>query len=137
MISIRSMHRNDLERVYEIDAKNQIVPWSLGVFEDCLEAGYEAWVLEINNIIEGYILIYVKAGECHILNVCVTLSMRNQGYGRRLLQHALQYARIKNVDLVLLEVRPSNKSALQLYQKMGFNEIGIKKEYYAAVDGGR
>lgn len=137
MISIRSMSITDLDKVYDIEASNQPVPWSFGIFEDCLEAGYEAWVLEINKAIEGYILIYVKAGECHILNICVRTEHRGKGLGKKLLQHALKYARKKKADIVLLEVRPTNIKALKLYQHLGFNEIGLRKGYYAAPNGGR
>jgi ribosomal-protein-alanine N-acetyltransferase len=49
--------------------------------------------------------------------------------------HFVQLSRRHNADLVLLEVRPSNKAAISLYRKCGFNEIGVRSNYYPAADG--
>jgi ribosomal-protein-alanine N-acetyltransferase len=52
-----------------------------------------------------------------------------------LLKHFMQLARRHSADIVMLEVRPSNIPAIRLYEKLGFNEIGIRQNYYPALDG--
>ena len=83
----------------------------------------------------GYGVMSLCAGEAHILNVCVRAEFRNLGFGRRLLEHLLERAAASGVAEAFLEVRPSNLSAIRLYQHLGFEQIGIRRGYYQAPDG--
>lgn len=133
--ALRPMQLADLPRIMEIEISAYPFPWSLGIFRDCLSSGYRCRVLEIDTKIQGYSLVSMGAGEAHILNLCVHPSLRGKGYGRLLLQEQLDALADLNVDMVLLEVRPSNSSAIALYDSMGFNEIGRRKDYYPAAQG--
>ena len=83
----------------------------------------------------GYGVMSLGAGEAHILNVCVREQFRSVGFGRRLLEHLLERAAAAGVAEAFLEVRPSNLSAIRLYQHLGFEQIGIRRGYYQAPDG--
>ena len=133
--TIRPMQVADLPTIMEIEIKSYPFPWSLGNFRDCLGAGYRCRVLEIDGVIEGYTLVSIGAGEAHVLNLCIHPTLRGKGYGRLLLQEQLDALSKFDVDMVLLEVRPSNSGAIALYDSMGFNEIGRRKNYYPANDG--
>lgn len=135
--SLRPMELEDVPAVYAIETAAQVVPWSEGIFRDCLQAGYSGWVAEHDQGIEGYILYYIRVGECHILNVCVKPSAQNQGRATLLMRHALRQASQQGAEVVFLEVRPSNQPAIHIYRKLGFNEVGIRKDYYSSPDGGR
>jgi len=74
--------------------------------------------------------------EAHVLNLCIDPSSQRLGLGRMLLEHMIMLARAANATIVLLEVRKSNKSAIQLYESQGFQRLGLRKGYYPA-DGGR
>jgi ribosomal-protein-alanine N-acetyltransferase len=97
--------------------------------------GYCCWCYEYADRIEGYGVMSVAAGESHILNLTVRPESQRQGIGRTLMTHFLQLARRHNADMVLLEVRPSNQTAISLYRKCGFNEIGVRSNYYPAAKG--
>jgi ribosomal-protein-alanine N-acetyltransferase len=133
--AIRPMQLADLPTIMEIEISAYPFPWSLGNFRDCLGAGYRCRVLEIDGVVQGYSLASMGAGEAHILNLCVHPSLRGKGYGRLLLEEQINALPEFNVDMVLLEVRPSNTSAIALYDSMGFNELGRRKGYYPAVNG--
>jgi [ribosomal protein S18]-alanine N-acetyltransferase len=60
---------------------------------------------------------------------------RSVGFGRRLLEHLLERAAAAGTNEAYLEVRPSNLSAIRLYQRLGFEQIGIRRGYYQAPDG--
>lgn len=136
-ISLRGMSLEDVSAVYAIESTSQPVPWSEGIFRDCLLAGYNGWVLQRDDLIIGYVLTYVRSRECHILNICIKTDLRGRGYAQTLLRHALLHAKTQDADVTFLEVRPSNAPALHVYRKFGFNEVGIRKEYYANPDGSR
>ena len=134
-VLIRPMMEIDLPDVAGIEQQSYVFPWSENIFRDCLRVGYTCRALDLAGQIIGYGVMSLGAGEAHILNVCVRDQFRNLGFGRRLLEHLLERAGSSGVTEAFLEVRPSNLSAIRLYQRLGFEQIGIRRGYYQAPDG--
>lgn len=136
LLRIRRMDHADLPEVMAIEQHNYDFPWSEGVFIDCFRTGtYSNWVLvAADESIVGYCILSVAAGEAHIMNVSVHPNFQRQGAGRKMMEHLIEYARTR-AEQVLLEVRPSNPGAIDLYLKLGFREIGVRKNYYPAQFG--
>jgi [ribosomal protein S18]-alanine N-acetyltransferase len=134
LLRLRTMTHADLKHVLEIERKNYQFPWEEDIFTDCFKAGYSCWVCEYNDRILGYSLLSVAVGEAHILNISVDPSEQKQGIGRKMLEHLIDFSRGR-AETIFLEVRPSNTHAIALYEDVGFNEIGIRKGYYPAVNG--
>jgi ribosomal-protein-alanine N-acetyltransferase len=132
---IRDMVPDDVPRVMQIELASYQFPWSDGIFRDCLRVGYVCCVAEIDHVVVGYAIMSTGAGEAHVLNLCVGEEWRNRGLGRQLLYHLLEFARSLGVSEAFLEVRPSNTSAVRLYQSAGFSQIGVRRGYYQAVGG--
>ena len=132
---LRPLTAADLDAVMAIEQRAYEFPWNKGIFRDCLRVGYCCWCYENDDQIDGYGVMSVAAGESHILNLTVRPESQRRGIGRKLMTHFLQLARRHNADLVMLEVRPSNQAALALYQQCGFNEIGVRRNYYPAENG--
>ena len=132
---IREMRQIDLPRVAALEREAYEFPWSPGIFRDCLLAGYTSAVIEERNEVAGYAIMSVAAGEAHLLNLCVAASVRRQGYGSRLLEFVLTRALTVGAERLYLEVRPSNLAALALYQAKGFEQIGVRRDYYRAPNG--
>lgn len=136
LMRIRRMDHADLVSVLEIEGRNYEFPWSQGVFEDCFQTmTYTNWVCEDgNDTIVGYAIISMVVGEAHIMNISVNPAFQGQGVGRKILNHLIDYARPR-AEQIFLEVRPSNPSAIHLYQSSGFKQIGLRKGYYPAKEG--
>jgi ribosomal-protein-alanine N-acetyltransferase len=134
-VHIRPMMEIDLADIATIEQKSYAFPWSENIFRDCLRVGYTCRALDMAGQIIGYGVMSLGAGEAHILNVCVRDEFRNLGFGRRLLEHLLERATAAGVSEAFLEVRPSNLAAIRLYQRLGFDQIGIRRGYYQAPDG--
>jgi len=132
---LAAMQPGDLETVAAIESAAYEFPWTLGIFRDCLRAGYECWVMRLGGEIIGYSVLSVAAGEAHLLNACVAPVQQGRGYGRHLVRRMVDIARWHRVHRVFLEVRPSNPAALVLYQSLGFNEIATRPNYYPARNG--
>ena len=131
----RAMGHDDLSLVSDIERRSYEFPWSHGVFRDCLLAGYQNIVLVSDRRVIGYGVLSVAAGEAHILNICVDPHFRALGYGSRLLDEMLFRARAASVREIFLEVRPSNVTAVRLYQKKGFHKVADRPAYYQARGG--
>lgn len=136
LMRLRKMDHADLPDVLEIETLNYDFPWPEGIFKDCFRTiSYTNWVLEApDDSIAGYCIISVAACEAHIMNLSVSPSFQRLGAGRKMLEHMIEYARPR-AEKVYLEVRPSNPIAIELYRKIGFREIGVRKAYYPAKEG--
>jgi ribosomal-protein-alanine N-acetyltransferase len=134
-VHIRTMNHDDLVTVSDIERRSYEFPWSHGVFRDCLLAGYSCIVIERDDLVVGYGILSMAAGEAHILNLCVDASYQQLGFGERLLDEILMRARRAEINEIFLEVRPSNESAIALYQKKGFRQIAYRPSYYQARKG--
>ena len=132
---IRTMVRDDLALVSDIERRSYEFPWSHGVFRDCLLAGYNCAVIERGEVVVGYGILSIAAGEAHILNLCIDPHFRKLGYADRMLEEILVHTRQAEVSEIFLEVRPSNESAIALYQKNGFRQIAYRPAYYQAREG--
>lgn len=135
VMHIRPMRVTDVDRIMEIESDGYRFPWTPAIFIDCLEAGYLCSVLTSGDDIVAYSIVTVAAAEAHLLNVCVHSDHQGQGCGSLLLSHALLSAQQAGAGDIFLEVRPSNKSALRLYQRYGFRSIGTRPNYYRALGG--
>src|SRR4249920_117433 len=134
-VQIRPMMEIDLPEVAQVELQSYAFPWSENIFRDCLRVGYTCRALDLAGQVIGYGVMSQGAGEAHILNVCVRDEFRSLGFGRRLLEHLLERAAAAGVAEAFLEVRPSNLAAIRLYQRLGFEQIGIRRGYYQAPDG--
>ena len=130
------MHPSHLPQVFEIEKRAYSFPWTEGIIKDCLKAGYSAWVIT-NTLGEvlSYSFMTMAVGEAHVLNICVDPQQQRRGLGLFMMQHLVKLARAANCTIVLLEVRKSNKGAFRLYDSLGFQRLGLRKNYYPAQDG--
>lgn len=131
----RPMQSDDLDEIMAIEARIYPYPWTRGNFIDSLTSGYSAWVLLEQAEIIGYALLMMVIDEAHLLNLSITKSHQKQGLGRLLLEHMIQIAKNYQATNMFLEVRPSNISAIALYENIGFNEMAIRRGYYPAANG--
>jgi ribosomal-protein-alanine N-acetyltransferase len=130
------MAPGDLPAVAAVERASYAFPWSEGIFRDCLRVGYLCRVAEYDGAVAGYGVLAMGAGEAHILNLCVRADLRCRGLGRRMLALLVERAREAGNEAVFLEVRPSNRRAIALYESVGFTAVGRRKGYYQG-EGGR
>lgn len=134
-LQLRPMREGDTGLVIAIERASYQFPWSESIFRDCLRVGYLCRVALRQDRIAGYAIMSTGAGEAHVLNLCVDPEERCRGIGSRLLHSLLASAGDEGAREVFLEVRPSNTSAIRLYQSFGFQQIGLRRGYYQSSGG--
>lgn len=133
---LRDLGIADLPVILTIECKACRFPWTMGNFRDSLNcSGYFCLGLEIETKLIGYGIIMVAAGESHLLNIVIDPDFQNQGHGTFLARYLLYVAKRNGAHTMFLEVRESNQNAFHVYHQLGFNEIGIRKNYYPAEKG--
>lgn len=133
--TLRPMTASDLDAMMAIERVNFPFPWTEGNFKDSINSGYMCLIMEQGQQLIGYAVLMMALDEAHLLNISVAQSHQGQGWGRYLLLQMMEIGREKGGLNMFLEVRPSNHSALGLYESMGFNEMGIRPGYYPAHNG--
>lgn len=135
--TVRPMTLADLPSVSDIEASAYRFPWSEQVFRSCLRAGYACRVAADGGQVRGYGIVSLAANEAHLLNLCVDPARQGGGWGGWLLRRLFDVARTGRAERMFLEVRPSNRPAVRLYEGHGFVHVGTRRGYYPAVSGGR
>jgi ribosomal-protein-alanine N-acetyltransferase len=88
------------------------------------------FVLDIDKKVKGYIGVWIE-DNAQIINLYVDESVQKMGFGSMLLDFVMNLCIMSRIPVLSLEVRPSNQKAITLYQKHGFVESHIRKNYYS------
>ncbi len=132
---LRPMRQQDLPAVLEVERAAYDQPWSENIFQDCLRVGYYCVVSDFDGRIVGHGIMSLGVGECHLLNICIHPDYQRRRLGNQLVNYLLDLARWKKIRMAFLEVRVSNQAAYKLYTRLGFDEIGVRKNYYPSPGG--
>lgn len=132
---LRAMAQADLPSVAQVERDSYVFPWNEQIFSDCLRVGYHCVVVDTPGGVAGYGVLSMGAGEAHLLNLCIAEPLRRRGIGRNLLLALLGHARDRGIRDAFLEVRRSNRAAIDLYREIGFECVGQRRGYYQAHEG--
>lgn len=131
MINIRRMDESDLDKVYSIEKATFSIPWSYESFLDTLKLPQTIYlVAEFQGDIVGYLGIWKVLDEGNITNVAVKEDLRKKGIGHLLISEGIRIAKNEGIKDLTLEVRESNIYAISLYEKNGFENVGIRPGFY-------
>jgi len=130
--NILELSEEDLDYILEIEDTSFKSPWPREVFEMEFKnkRAYNIVCKNERGELIGYCLSWLIYDEVHILKVAVNEDYRNLGIGRRLIVNTLEYFIAKGANHAILEVRLDNYSAISLYEKLGFENLRIRKNYY-------
>jgi len=128
---IRSMLLTDTAQVAAIERQVEYHPWSERQFQESLEAGQRCTVIVEGQQVIGFCILQPVLDEANLLLMAIDPKFQGQGCGSALLEESLELLGDGCV-MVFLEVRGSNTPAISLYQKVGFHQMGIRKNYYPA-----
>ena len=126
------MIQNHLDEVLAIERKSFTNPWSKRDFEYGLR---DEQCLSVVALLDGKVISYGVGYfvfvEFHLANLAVAPSLRRQGFGKRLLRWILERSSKRDAQVITLEVRASNTAAIQLYRKLGFRQVALRRNYYS------
>ena len=129
--TIRTLQKNDIPALTKLVASAMPNPWLEKTFHDCTKKNYYGWVLEQYNEIFGFVIILLHFSVCELMNIAIQPEYQRKGYAKRLLRHAINFAKSKHAEKVFLEVRRSNNAAINLSQEFCAVKIGVRKNYFA------
>ncbi len=123
-----------LPEILAVENRAYQFPWTEAMFADSMRQQHLCYGTFDQGKLLAYCIAYIVIDECHILNVCVDPQYQRQGLAQDLLRFVLTKAKDLGALESFLEVRPSNIAAIQLYSRLGFDQVGLRKAYYPGVD---
>ena len=132
------MSASQLNAVLAVEVRAYEFPWSRANFIDSLAVGHLARVLcDERGALLGYLLALAGFEELHLLNLTVHPDEQGKGHARFMLEWLVAEARRTSAHRIWLEVRQSNHRARAVYERFGFEPLGMRKSYYPAPMGRR
>jgi ribosomal-protein-alanine N-acetyltransferase len=123
------MQDNDIDQIMVIEKLVFSFPWSRKSFEAELKKDFGISLVAVfDNQVVGYLIGWFIADEIHIANVAVHPVWRRRGIAEKLIREVIE--NIEGFYWIGLEVRRSNLAARALYKKLGFREVGVRRNYY-------
>ena len=131
-VHISPMRRRHLKAVLRIEAQVYPTPWTHGLFvsELALRSTRAYVIAHIGRDVIGYAGIMMSLSDGHVTTIAVDPDWQRHGVATRLLVALAREAIARGATALTLEVRLSHKGAQQLYQRFGFEAVGVRKGYY-------
>jgi [ribosomal protein S18]-alanine N-acetyltransferase len=129
---IRQMTSDDIEKVKQIEDTQYKSPWTSMMFLNEITSNKFAhlFVLEDKDEIIGYSGVWIVSDSATVTKVTISKERQGKGLSNLLMKDLIQRVIDANCAYISLEVRVSNKKAVQLYKKYGFEQVGVRKKYY-------
>lgn len=131
-VTLAPMTQDNLDAVVAIEQTAYGHPWTRGNFRDSLNPLFEAQCLWLDGELLGYFLAMHGVEEMHLLNITVAPARQGQGWGHMMLDALSLMSRHAGAQWLWLEVRQSNLRALKVYERYGFKQVSVRKDYYPA-----
>lgn len=131
MLTIRNMKESDVKEIARLERESFTDAWSeKSIYDTFCQTQAFVVVAEEDEDIAGYCIVYFVMDEGEIARIAVEQNFRRQGVGRKLLDQVEMLCKEKGIAKLLLDVRQSNAAARSFYENYGFDEDGIRKDFY-------
>jgi len=135
---IRRMKEDDLPAVRAIEGLSFSNPWSDNTFRGEIQNTPVSSPLVVvrrpGEEVVGYIVYWQIRDDVQVNNIAVHPECRGLGLGEAMMRFAIAKVRAAGAQFMTLEVRQSNVAAVALYKKLGFEVLGMRKNYYTKPD---
>ncbi len=130
MPDVRRITAEHIAQVAKIEAETFSEPWSESALSILCTEAYPSFALCEGEAVVGYVSCIRALDEIQIINVAVRSDRKRRGYGKMLLDALVSYCEGNEISQISLEVRQSNSAAISLYEKCGYEKVGLRKNFY-------
>ncbi|MGH7501430.1 MAG: ribosomal protein S18-alanine N-acetyltransferase [Longimicrobiales bacterium] len=131
LVTLRTMVTADVDAVVAIENSSYSMPWGESTFRALLKRGdADLIVAEMGPTVTGYAVWWHTLDQGELGNVAVDEAFRRRGVASQLVAESVRRAAARHVREMFLEVRQSNHGARDLYARLGFLPVGVRRGYY-------
>jgi ribosomal-protein-alanine N-acetyltransferase len=130
-LRFEALREGHIARILEIESRVNGAPWSERAFRNELSHADRIFLVAISGTdVVGYGGVWLVIDEAHVTTLAVEESQRRQGIGNQLMIELLKESKKIGMVCSTLEVRASNRPAIELYERLGYKETAKRKGYY-------
>ncbi len=131
MMKIELMTADHVPQIAEIEKLCFHDPWSEKSIASELDNRLSLWLVAVDgDRVAGYVGSQSVLGETDMMNIAVHPDYRRRGIAEQLVTRLVAELKARGNHSLMLEVRVSNDPARVLYEKLGFQQVGLRKNYY-------
>ena len=131
---IRKLTNDDVVSVFEIE-KKLIGTGSIDDIKKSLESDViNYFVLKNNGVVLGFLELSTLPPEMELFDIAIDEEFQGKGYAKLLMNFMIDFAKENKCETIFLEVNRINQKAISLYDKFGFKEYAVRKNYYGEND---
>lgn len=135
-LKISRMQISDLDSIHDILVSEFDDFWTPSIFKEELQNSNSLYFMaQIDDEIVGFAGIKIILDEADLMNIVVKKSYRNKGIGKSLLNYIISNSKDLDLQSITLEVNENNSVAIHLYESLGFQKVGFRKNYYKNDNG--
>lgn len=128
---IAKMNERHVQQIAQLEKLCFNDPWSENSIASELDNKLSLWLVALeDDKVVGYVGSQTVLGETDMMNIAVHPDYRKQGIGTALIVGLIGALEKRGSHSLMLEVRVSNETAISVYRKLGFDEVGRRKNYY-------
>lgn len=130
-LSFSRLSQEYIPAVMQIETEAYPDPWTYNMFrQEIYNENSHFYLLFSGNVLAGYGGFWLLLDEIHITRMTIIPALRGRGLAKQLMGYLFDVARKCGAETARLEVRESNRTALRLYESLGFVQEGCRKAYY-------
>lgn len=131
-VSYFELTYDDIAKISQMEKAYFGQPWSEASIAHYAEEGNTVFVVaKAAGEVVGYAAVMCILDEGNLVSIAVEEDYREMGIASELLDIAYDLSHEKGVSSINLEVRQSNEAAISLYEKEGFERVGLRKNFYS------
>ncbi|MCL2911904.1 ribosomal protein S18-alanine N-acetyltransferase [Shewanella aquimarina] len=134
-LALKKITKEDAPGLHELESVCHRFPMSLSNLETCFGRFYHVIGLFDGEELLGFGILHQLFEDATLMDICVRPAMQGQGLGKRLTEALIELAATQGAERMMLEVRASNERAIALYRQMGFEQTGMRANYYQLEQG--
>lgn len=130
-VKVVPFEQGDIDQVMAIEVVSFTAPWSRQSYLELAPLdSVRFFVVKRDDKVIGYMLYQMWFEEMELHTIAVAPDERGRGISTMMIEHLINDAKKRDTKRIFLQVRPSNKAAMGLYKKFGFETVGIRHHYY-------
>ncbi len=134
-LAIFPMGAEDLDQLMVIEEYSFPTPWKRAMYQNDIANNKTSRFYVIRNTVSGELAAYSGTWfifeEAHVGSIASKKEYRGQRLAEQLLAYTALQAVNEGLEYIILEVRDTNEAAIQLYSRLGFEQVGLRKGYYS------
>lgn len=135
MNKIVPLYPDQFDAAYHLEQQAHRFPWTWQTFQQNQGRNFHNLALIQDGSLAGFAICQCVLDEASLFNLAITPTQQKKGLGLRLLTQLIDDLTDREIQMLWLEVRASNTTAIRLYDKMGFNQISVRVDYYPSNIG--